>query len=206
MGSTTYLEYDQVKLFLDEIPGLKLRKMTHKQVRLMFETLFYGALRVSEVLQITPESLVNGKIRLYSTKGGVERCKCSKWVWRPTRLISCDPYCKKCGGTGKYRIPVNASIISDIYEDLVILSRTVKSGERLFPLSRVRVWQYADSILNCRTHTFRHSFLTYLLEEGFNIRELRDKARHKNIATTSNYIDSNIDYTIKKEEKVVRRI
>jgi integrase len=207
MGQIMYMQKDQVKQFLDGIETLRLRKMTHPQVRLMFETLLYGAMRISEVLQITPISLIGGKIRLETTKGGTKRCECSKWTFRPLTLVSADKECKKCEGLGKYRIPAYAWVLEEIYKELGVLARTKKSNERLFPISRVRAWQYCDMLLNCRTHTFRHSFLTWMLEaEKFNVRDIMQKARHKSLATTTTYIEKDTDYTIKKENRSMERI
>ena len=184
-----YMQKDQVKQFLEGIETLRLRKMSHAQVRLMFETLLYGAMRISEVLQITPLCLINGKIRLERTKGGTNK------------------ECKKCEGLGKYRIPAYAWVLDEVFKELCILARTKKENERLFPISRVRAWQYCDMLLDCRTHTFRHSFLTWMLEaEKFNVRDIMQKARHKSLATTTTYIEKDTDYTIKKENLGMERI
>ena len=207
MGQMIYMQKDQVKQFLEGIETLRLRKMSHAQVRLMFETLLYGAMRISEVLQITPLCLINGKIRLERTKGGTKRCECSKWEFRPLRLISANKECKKCEGLGKYRIPAYAWVLDEVFKELCILARTKKENERLFPISRVRAWQYCDMLLDCRTHTFRHSFLTWMLEaEKFNVRDIMQKARHKSLATTTTYIEKDTDYTIKKENLGMERI
>lgn len=207
MGDTLYIKDDRFKEFLLDIYQLKLRKLTHEQVRLMFETLLYGALRISEVLQITPLDLSNGKIRLRITKGGIKRCKCAKWVFRPTRLLSSDPNCDKCHGTGKYRIDSYAWVLPEVYAELVELAKTKRLSERLFPLSRVRVWQYVDQLLDGRTHTFRHSFLTWMIEnEKFNVRDIMQKGRHKSLAVTTAYIEKNPDVTQHKEDITFNRI
>jgi integrase len=207
MGQTLYLEHDKVSQFLDGIPTLKVRKMTHKQVRLMFETLFYGALRISEVLQLKPDSLMNGLIRLDVTKGGTKKCDCAIWAYRPTKLEKVDADCKRCKGTGKYRISVKAWVIREIYSELEELAKNTEPGKRLFPISRVRAWQYADSILSCRTHTFRHSFLTWMLEtKKFDVRDIMQKARHKSLDTTSKYIQENTEYTASQENLNMERI
>ncbi len=207
MGQTLYLNDNKIRQFLAEIPTLKTRIMTHKQIKLMFETLLYGAMRVSEVLQIKPSSLINGKIKLKVTKGGKKRCECSKWSFMPTRLISVNENCPKCEGKGKYRIDVFAWVLPEIYDELQKFASTIKNDDLLFPISRVRAWQYANSILDCRTHTFRHSFITMMLEkEKFDIRDIMQKARHKSLQTTTTYIQKNVDYTMLKEIKNIERI
>ena len=207
MGQTLYLDKTQVKEFLDTIPTLKIRTMTHKQIRLMFEVLLYGAMRISEVLQIRPSSLVNGKIRLQVTKGGTKRCECAKWEYRPIRLVSVNDNCIKCKGSGKYRISIFAWVLAEIYDELKQHADKTKNDDLLFPISRVRAWQYANSILDCRTHTFRHSYITMMLEkEKFDIRDIMQKARHKSLQTTTTYIQKNVDYTMIKEIKNIERI
>ncbi len=207
MGQTLYLDDNKIRQFLDEIPTIKTRIMTHKQIRLMFETLLYGAMRISEVLQIKPSSLVNGKIKLKITKGGKKRCECSKWSFMPTRLLFAQVNCQKCKGLGKYRIDVFAWVLPEIYDELQQFASTIKNDDLLFPISRVRAWQYANSILDCRTHTFRHSFITMMLEkEKFDIRDIMQKARHKSLQTTTTYIQKNVDYTMIKEIKNIERI
>ena len=207
MGQTLYLDDDKMRQFLNEIPTLKTRTMTHKQIRLMFEVLLYGAMRVSEVLQIRPSSLVNGKIKLEVTKGGTKRCECSRWSYRPTRLEFAQINCPKCKGTGKYRVSVFAWVLPEIYDELQKFASTIEDDKLLFPITRVRAWQYANSILDCRTHTFRHSFITMMLEkEKFNVRDIMQKARHKSLATTTAYIEKNVDYTMIKENANIERI
>src|SRR5689334_5724124 len=144
MGNVKYLDKKMVGEFLEKIPTLKLRKITHNQVRLMFEALLYGGMRISEVLQITPSSLIGGgKVKLMITKGGVERCKCSVWEFRPTTLISSDKDCPKCQGKGKYRIAAFAWIDNpEVYEELQELAKGKKPEERLFPIHRSWAWHY----------------------------------------------------------------
>jgi len=207
MGDNIYLDKQEIKKFLDAIPTLKTRKLSHDAIRLMFETLFYGGMRISEVLQITPKSLVNGKIRLEVTKGGVKKCKCAKWYYRPTRLVSVDQSCLKCKGLGKYRIPVDAWCQEDVYSDLVKFSKNYGPDSRLFPITRSWAWHWANQLANARTHSFRHSFLTLMLNtEKFNVRDIMQKARHKSLAVTTEYIESNTDVTQAKENKVIDRI
>lgn len=209
MGDTLYLDKQMVRKFLDVIPMLKLRKMTHKQVALMFEVLLYGGLRIGEVLQIMPSSIIGGgKLKLWITKGGWERCKCAVWKFRPTKLISSNKDCSECHGVGKYRIAVIVWIDNtEVYSELVELAKDKESNQRLFPIQRVMAWNYANQILDARTHTFRHTFLTWMLEsEKFNIRDIKQKARHTSLATTTRYIEDNDDLTQQKAKGVFDRV
>jgi integrase len=209
MGDTLYFDKDMYRQFMDGIPSLKLRKITHKQVALMFELLLFGGLRISEVLQITPSSLIGGnKIKLWITKGGWERCKCAVWEFRPIRLKTVNKNCDKCKGVGKYRIPVSVWIDNDeVYHELELLAMNRKPDSLLFPISRSWAWHYANQLLNARTHSFRHTFLTWMLQSGkFDIRDIKQKARHTSLGTTSRYIENNDDLTQQKAKGVFERI
>lgn len=207
MGNKLYLDRQELQQFYLGIYGLKLRKMSHDQLRLMFEVMLYGALRISEVLQITPSDLISGKIRLKVTKAGLRRCKCAKWTYRPLQLVSSDPSCERCQGQGKYRIDAYAYVMPSVYDDMQTLARTKQPNERLFPIHRSRAWQIVDELLLGRTHTFRHTFLTWMLEtEKFNIRDIMQKARHTNLLTTTEYIEKNADLTQQKQNQVFERI
>ena len=208
MGDKKYLDREEVRQFLEGLQTLKVRKMNHKTLTLMFETLLYGSMRIGEVLQIKPESLIGGcKIRLEETKGGWARCGCSKWGFRPKRLLYSDKDCIKCFAEGKYRVPVEAWIDNQgVYDDLIELAKTRTIGQRLFPIDRVTAWKYADQ-LQTRTHAFRHTFLTWMLETGkLDIRDIKQKARHTSLATTDRYIQNNPDLTRHKTKDLFDRI
>lgn len=209
MGNTLYFDKEMMRQFLDGIPNLKLRKITHEQLALMFEVLLYGGLRIGEVLQITPSSLIGGnKIRLLYTKGGRKRCECAVWTFRPLKLVSVDKNCSRCNGLGKYRIPVNVWLDNDdVYRELVLLAKNKKPNELLFPIHRSWAWHYANKLLNARTHTFRHTFLTWMLQTGnFDIRDIKQKARHTSLGTTTRYIEANDDLTQQKAKGVFKRV
>lgn len=205
MGEKLYMSKEDIKKFLDKIPSLKLRKMTTDQVRVMFMVLLTGAMRISEVLQLTPEDVLdNGKVRLKQTKGGWKYCKCSEWKFRPLRLISVDKTCPDCIGEGKTRVPQDAWIQDYVFDELKLLANQTKDGERIFPITRRQALNYADELMGVRTHTFRHTWLTWMLESGkMDIRDIKQKARHKNVQTTIDYIENNTDYTRKKEDQVM---
>ncbi len=206
MGNLLYLDKQMFAEFIRDIEKLKVRKMTHDQIRLMFKVLCTGAFRISEVLNLTPEDIMaDGKLRLRHTKGGRKPCKCSKWSYRPLKLISSDPSCTRCHGKGKYMTEQMGWIQDDILQELKEHAQTKKIGERLFPLGRHQVLNYANSLIGARTHTFRHSWLTWMVEtDKLNIRDIKEKARHTNIATTDNYIQKNPDAARKREADIMR--
>ena len=206
MGKLLYLDKKTFNEFIRDIDQLKVRKMTHGQIKLMFKVLCTGAFRISEVLNLMPEDIMrDGKIRLKHTKGGRKRCKCSKWTFKPLRMVSVDANCTKCNGTGKYMTDQFGWIQEDILLELKQLAATKKMGERIFPLGRHQVLNYANELIGARTHTFRHSWLTWMVEtKEMNIRDVRDKARHTNIATTDSYIQKNPELARRKESELMR--
>ena len=205
MGETLYFTKEMLDDFLKGIEQLRLRKMTHKQVKLMFLVLLSMAGRISEVLDLTPEDILpNGKIRLRRTKGGWENCKCSQWAYHPTRLISSDMTCDNCKGVGKIRINAYAWVQESILYELRELASETRPGKKLFPITRRQALNYANDIADARTHTFRHTWLTWLLEsEKLDIKDMQQKARHKNVQTTIDYVQHNTDFTRKKEENAM---
>ena len=208
MGDKKYMTRQEVTAFLEGLQTIKVRKISHNDLRLMFEVLLFGSMRIGEVLQITPESLIGGcKIKLEETKGGWANCGCSKWEYRPKRLVHSDNDCLKCLGVGKYRVPVEAWLDNqEVYNDLIELAKTKKPMQRLFPINRVTAWKYADQ-LKTRTHAFRHTFLTWMLETGkLDIRDIKQKARHTSLATTDRYIQNNTDLTRQKTQGLFDRI
>ena len=95
----------------------------------------------------------------------------------------------------------------EVYRELLILSAGKKPDERLFPIHRSWAWHYANQLLNARTHTFRHTFLTWMLESGsFDIRDIKQKARHTSLGTTTRYIEDNDDLTQQKGKGVFERV
>ncbi|MGI0021501.1 MAG: hypothetical protein ACRD9Q_01445 [Nitrososphaeraceae archaeon] len=208
MGDIKFLPRDMIKEFFKSIYDLHPRKMTHDQIKLMFETLFYGAFRISEVLQITPESILdNGMIQLDRTKTGWENCKCSKWAYKPKRLLSVKKDCRKCEGLGRYRIPQFGWVREDILRKLRAQAKLTEPYKRIFPITRRQALRYTDNLIGSCTHAFRHTFLTYLLEtEKLNIGDIKLKARHTSLQTTTVYIEDNQDYTRSKENKVIQDI
>lgn len=205
MGDTLYFTKSMLENFLKDIEQLRLRKMTHKQVKIMFLVLLSMAGRISEVLKLTPEDILpNGKIRLKETKGGWETCSCSEWEYHPIRLVSSDKNCDKCNGVGKYRIIDYGWMQEGILVELRELADQTEHGKRLFPITRRQALNYANDLAGARTHTFRHTWLTWLAEsDKLNVIDIQQKARHKNIQTTIDYIEHNTDFTRKKESDAI---
>ena len=198
---TNYITQEQFQALLDNIGHLTKDKEKEGRIRLMFKTIYEGAFRVSEVLQLTHNDLdlENKQIILRETKGGKRRCKCSKW--KKNKLVSVDENCKKCKGLGKYRVKEFGWVSPETFNELYSL-KEIKG--KLFPYDRRYVWFWTRDLgkligvkmsheeketTNLFPHALRHSRPIHLLQTGkFTINEIMGKLRHKSLQPTTTYV------------------
>lgn len=188
--------------FINDIKKLRPRKLSVDQIQLMFEVLCGMAGRISEVLNLEPgDILTNGMIRLREAKGGWKRCDCSKWKYRPTTLVYSDKSCQRCKGLGKFRVIQDAWMPDHIFFRLQDLAAKTEAGKKLFPITSRQALRYVNDLAGGRTHTMRHSWLTWMVTSGkFDIRDVMQKARHTSLVVTDRYIQRNNDVTREKEK------
>ena len=200
MGEVTYFTQEQFAKFLDDLDNLKTKKMPIEKIRLLFEVLCSGAMRINEVLDLELEDILSdGQIRIKRAKGGWKRCACSSWKFRPTTLVSSNKDCSRCHGEGKYRIFQYTFLPETILLRLRTYAGEVQPGAKIFPISARQVFNYVNTIANGRTHAFRHSWLTWLVESNkVDLARVRDAARHSSLATTDRYIQKNPALTRKQ--------
>jgi len=89
------------------------------------------------------------------------------WGWYyvfPARKVCTDP---RWAPTGPLRHSIHETVLQRAIAEAVRKSGVVKHGS---------------------AHTFRHSFATHLLEDGYNIREVQDLMGHADIKTTMIYL------------------
>lgn len=183
IDETNYLTKEQLDQFLETIPklpmyhtvGIKKPKLEAHVLQLLFKVIYEGALRVTEAISLTPDSLVLEKrlLKLENTKGIKESKRGRRelgWVKDDTFDALCA-HAKGCNG-------------------------------RLFPLTRSRVWQLASQVgdicniellhlnkdtTNMTVHTLRHSRAVHLLDGGLKVNELMQKLRHRSLEPTTTY-------------------
>lgn len=87
-----------------------------------------------------------------------------EWIWQyvfPSRQLSTDP---KTAVTRRHHVSPSA------------MQKAVRKAAKLAQI---------DKRVTC--HTFRHSFATHLLEDGYDIRTVQDLLGHKDVKTTMIY-------------------
>jgi integrase/recombinase XerC len=163
------LRTDQVTNLLDAIPtddSLGLRD------RAMFETMYGGGLRVSELvgLDVQDLDLEEGLARVRG-KGKRERLS-------PIGSAACEAL----------RLWLAARVPENLEESAVFLNRY---GKRLSVRSVGRIF---DEYLKGRDldrrsspHTLRHSFATHLLDGGADLRSVQELLGHRRLTTTQIY-------------------
>ncbi len=140
----------------------------------MLELLYATGIKVSELVELTLGELnvQIGILNLHSSKN--------------SRIIPIYPGAVKT--LTNYIINVRPAIVSDTEEERLF---TNMNGE---PLSRQGFWkivkhyaELADIDKDITPHTLRHSFATHLLENGADIKDIKEMLGHADISTTQMY-------------------
>jgi site-specific recombinase XerD len=172
----TFLHYDEVVRLLDEIDT---NKESGLRDRAILELLFSSGLRVSELVNLNRDH-INTKRREFMVRGKGQKDRpvfisqaAADWVeqYLAMRQDTLAPlfisYSKnvEANTSGDYRRLTARSI-----------QRMVSKYARLAGITK-----------HVSPHTMRHSFATYLLMNGADLRSVQSMLGHSNIATTQIY-------------------
>ncbi len=127
--------------------------------KMLFTTLWYTGLRVSEVLALKKKDIDFSNYTLEA-------------LWQKNRKY-------------KYRIVPMHPIIKNMLE---IYCGNLKAEARLFPITRQRAWQLCRRYFDGNPHMFRHSFAVNWLRGEGDIVILHKVLGHSRIQTTLEYL------------------
>lgn len=134
----------------------KIENGTHK---MLFTTLWFTGLRISEILSLKKKDI---DFQNYTLEA----------LWQKSRKYN-------------YRIvPIHPTIKSM----LEIYCANFKSDERIFPMTRQRAWQLSQEYFGGNPHMFRHSFAVNWIRGGGEIIILHRILGHSRIQTTLEYL------------------
>lgn len=172
------LSVEEVEALLTIIPTDKRLGLRD---RAMLELLYGCGLRVSELITITYESIIDeGEFLFVRGKGSKER------------LIPIGAHARKW--VQRYLDEERNLLLKDV------TIKTIFLNGRGTPLSRMGLWKLIQKYAllagidkGISPHTFRHSFATHLLEGGADLRIVQELLGHSSITTTEIY--THIDRT-----------
>ncbi len=145
--------------------------------RVLLKILYFAGLRVSEVvnLKINDVDVIEHKIIVRQTKSKEDR-----EVPIPTKLVK-----EIITYIQKYR----KQPIKKEYENFLFISN------KGYPLNRTAVWSHIQTLCKkagiqkkITPHTFRHSFATYILKQGMDVKTVQTLLGHKSLETTAQYL------------------
>ena len=149
--------------------------------RAILELLYATGARVSEVVNIDLDDLIDPEIIRLFGKGSKER------------IVPVGRYAQAALQAYLVRVRPSLAMLSKGTPALFLNQR----GSRL---SRQSIWQIiSDAASNAKLehevspHTFRHSFATHLLEGGADVRVVQELLGHASVATTQIYTLVTVD-------------
>ena len=165
------LDSKQIMLLLSQPDGDNYKSIRDKA---MLELLYATGIKVSELISLTVSD-VNLQIGILHTHGG-----------KNERIIPIYPTAAK--HLGEYISSVRPALVQSEEEDRLF---TNMNGQ---PMSRQGFWKiikyYADKAgikEEITPHTLRHSFAAHLLENGAQLKDIKEMLGHSDISSTQIY-------------------
>ena len=165
------LDSKQIMLLLSQPDGDSYKSIRDKA---MLELLYATGIKVSELIGLTVND-VNLQIGILHTHGG-----------KNERIIPIYPTATK--HLGEYISSVRPALVQSDDEDRLF---TNMNGQ---PMSRQGFWKiikyYADKAgikEEITPHTLRHSFAAHLLENGAQLKDIKEMLGHSDISSTQIY-------------------
>lgn len=166
------LSETEMRTFLD---GLDISTPVHLRDKCIFELLYAGGFRVSELCALKMDQL--------HLQAGMIQCQGKGNKERLVPLADSAVQLLK-----QYLKHGREALLKKKKSAYVFISR---QGN---PLSRQTVWQNLEKARqrsgmarHLHPHQFRHSFATHMLENGADLRSIQELLGHENIATTTIY-------------------
>jgi len=168
-------EKDLEKLFLDQLPE------TFEEMRdyTLIMTLYCTGIRRSELIALTPESIVNGKQHL-KVLGKRNKERIIPLLPKLVELID------------KYMIMRDKEFCDK--ENFIFLSK--KGKKMTFTLVYQIVHKYLSGVTSTAVkspHTLRHSFATHMLNRGADIMAIKELLGHSSLAATQVYTHNAVE-------------
>jgi len=139
--------------------NLCLNKIKNNKHKMLFKTLWFSGIRISEALNIKKKD-----IDFVNYVFVVRWLKSRKYH---QRVVPLHP------------------VLRDVLE---IFVANLKADDLLFPFSRQRAWQLCKKYFNGHPHQFRHSFAVNWLRCGGELIVLHKMLGHSKIQTTMEYL------------------
>jgi len=130
----------------------------HQKDYLIINILALTGIRVSELLSITPNDILDDQAQLIIRGKG-------------DKIRNVDITSR-----------LSSMLLRYIKED------HIKNNERLFKITRQRVYQITKEIAGVNPHIFRHSYAIHLLRKTKNIRYVQVQLGHSTIISTQVYL------------------
>lgn len=155
------LSPEEVRIILQEI--------SHPVYRMALTLIYACGLRISEAVRLTVSDVDGKRHLLRVTKGKGSKDRYIHLADRPLELLR--DYCRQHGIRSGFLFPYKKRHISADN-----LERAFKEALRTSGVNKLAT-----------PHTLRHSFATHLLENGEDIRVIKDLLGHSSIKTTDIY-------------------